>query len=568
MSLLLFIRDAVPITHNGVRNAQNEPLFRPILSPGCQYQSGSKFYLWQITPHPVKGNELMKRLPVGIQTFRDIVQNDYLYVDKTEKIFDLVNNPKGVYFFSRPRRFGKSLLISTLNEIFEGEKELFKDLWISKADYAWEKHPVVRIDFSKSKAKNSNELINYIVYQLDKTALQYGIKLEQTQYDIKFDELLTKLSEINKVVVLIDEYDKPVIDNIENKQLAIELREILKGFYTIIKACDEHIRFVLLTGVSKFSKAGVFSGLNNLKDISMNAGYSSLLGITRQEMESCFKEHIDQFLESEGIDKSELIKKIKYWYDGFCFSRSCEKVFNPFSLLLLFDNSEFSNYWFESATPSFLIKVIKEKDFDITRLKEMEVREESFGTYELENLAVLPLLFQTGYLTIKEYDKDFMTYILGYPNFEVENSFQYSLLSSYSGIHVDGYLIDLIRTLRNEDFETFFDTLKIFFADIPYDLHIKKEKYYQTVFYLIFSLIGLKVEAEVKTNKGRIDAVIIDKDIYIFEFKFNGDKDQALNQIKEKKYFEKYQGKGKKIYLFGVEFADRNVGEWVVEKTF
>jgi hypothetical protein len=243
-------------------------------------------------------------------------------------------------------------------------------------------------------------------------------------------------------------------------------------------------------------------------------------------------------------------------------------VFNPFSLLLLFKKLDFGNYWFESATPGFLIKLMKEKDFDITRLKEMEVREESFGTYELENLAVLPLLFQTGYLTIKEYDKDFMTYILGYPNFEVENSFQYSLLSNYSGIHVDGYLIDLIRTLRNDDFEIFFDTLRIFFADIPYDLHIKKEKYYQTIFYLIFSLIGLKVEAEVKTNKGRIDAVIIDKEIYIFEFKFNGDKDHALNQIKEKKYFEKYQGKGKKIYLFGVEFIDKNVGEWVVEKTF
>ncbi|MEA3385169.1 MAG: AAA family ATPase, partial [Thermodesulfobacteriota bacterium] len=255
----------------------------------------------------------MKRLPIGIQTFRDIIFNDYLYVDKTEKIFDLVNNPKGVYFLSRPRRFGKSLLISTLNEIFEGERELFKDLWIYKADYAWEKHPIVRIDFSKSKARNDSELINYIVYQLDKIALRYGIRLEQTQYDIKFDELLTKLSGINKVVVLIDEYDKPIIDNIENKELAVELREILKGFYTIIKACDEHIRFVLLTGVSKFSKAGVFSGLNNLKDISMNAGYSSLLGITQQEMKSCFKKYIDQFLESENIDKSELIKKITYW---------------------------------------------------------------------------------------------------------------------------------------------------------------------------------------------------------------------------------------------------------------
>lgn len=507
----------------------------------------------------------MKRLPIGIQTFRDIIFNDYLYVDKTEKIFDLVNNPKGVYFLSRPRRFGKSLLISTLNEIFEGEKELFKELRIYRSDYSWEKYPVVRIDFSKEKAENKDDLKGFILYQLKNIADKYGISLTRDQYYEAFDELLTKLSAINKVVVLIDEYDKPIIDNIENKELAVELREILKGFYTIIKACDEHIRFVLLTGVSKFSKAGVFSGLNNLKDISMNVGYSSLLGITQQEMKSCFKKYIDQFLESENIDKSELIKKITYWYDGFCFSRSCEKVFNPFSMLLLFDNAEFGNYWFESATPSFLIKLMKEKNFDVKKMQGLEVREENLSVYEIENLSAVPLLFQTGYLTIKEYDNDFMTYRLGYPNFEVENSFQYALLRSYSYTETDGYLISLIRALRNDDFETFFDTLRIFFADIPYDLQIKKEKYYQTVFYLIFSLIGLKVEAEVKTNKGRIDAVIIDKDVYIFEFKFNGDKDNALRQIKEKKYFEKYQGTGKEIYLFGVEFADRNVGEWVVE---
>ncbi|MCD6185230.1 MAG: AAA family ATPase, partial [Deltaproteobacteria bacterium] len=316
----------------------------------------------------------MKNLPIGIQTFSDIIQNDYLYVDKTEKVFDLVKNPKGVYFLSRPRRFGKSLLISTLNKIFEGEKELFKGLWIYKADLAWEKYPVVRIDFSKSKARNEDELINYIVYQLDKIAQVYGITLKQTQYDIKFDELLTKLNQINKVVILIDEYDKPIIDNIENKKLAIELREILKGFYTIIKACDEHIRFVLLTGVSKFSKAGVFSGLNNLEDISMDAQYSSLLGITMQEMEICFKEHIDLFAKSEGIRKFELIGKIRYWYNGFCFSKSCTKVFNPFSALLLFKKHNFSNYWFESATPSFLIKLIKEKNFDIEKMQNLEVR--------------------------------------------------------------------------------------------------------------------------------------------------------------------------------------------------
>jgi hypothetical protein len=508
----------------------------------------------------------MQELPIGIQTFSDIIQHDYLYVDKTEKIFDLVKNPKGVYFLSRPRRFGKSLLISTLNEIFEGEKELFKDLWIYKTDYVWEKHPVLRIDFSKKKAENKDDLKGFILYQLKNIADNYGISLERDQYDEAFDELLTKLSGINKVAVLIDEYDKPIIDNIDNIDLAVELREILKGFYTIIKACDEHIRFVLLTGVSKFSKAGVFSGLNNLKDISMDTKYSSLLGITGQEMETCFKEHIDRFAEIEGVSNAELIEKITYWYNGFCFSGTCEKVFNPFSMLLLFDNARFSNYWFESATPSFLVKLIKEKSFDIKKMQDLEVREENLSTYEIEDLALVPLLFQTGYLTIKGYDDEFMTYRLGYPNFEVENSFQYALLRSYSYTETNGYLVSLIRALRNDDFETFFDTLSVFFADIPYDLHIEKEKYYQTVFYLIFSLIGLKVEAEVKTNKGRIDAVIIDKDVYLFEFKFNGDKDNALRQINDKRYFEKYQGTGKEIYLFGVEFADRNVGEWAIEK--
>jgi hypothetical protein len=508
----------------------------------------------------------MKELPIGIQTFSDIIQNDYLYIDKTKQIFNLVKNPKGVYFLARPRRFGKSLLISTLNEIFEGEKDLFKDLWIYKTDYAWEKHPVVRIDFSKKKAETKDDLKGFILYQLKNITDKYGISLERDQYDEAFDELLTKLSGINKVVVLIDEYDKPIIDNIENKDLAVELREILKGFYTIIKACDEHIRFVLLTGVSKFSKAGVFSGLNNLEDISMDAGYSSLLGITQQEMDSCFKEHIDLFAKSEEIDKSKLIKKITSWYDGFCFSRKCEKVFNPFSMLLLFKKLDFGNYWFESATPSFLVKLIKEKSFDIKKMQGLEVREENLSAYEIENLTAIPLLFQTGYLTIKEYDNDFMTYRLGYPNFEVENSFQYALLRSYSYTETNGYLISLIRALRNDDFDAFFETLKIFFADIPYDLHIDMEKYYQTVFYLIFSLIGLKVEAEARTNKGRIDAVIIDKDIYIFEFKFNGDKNKALSQIKEKKYFEKYRNMGKEIYLFGVEFTNRNVDEWVVEK--
>ena len=511
----------------------------------------------------------MKKLPIGIQTFRKLIDGNYLYVDKTKNIHRLIVHGS-VYFLSRPRRFGKSLLISTLNEIFEGEKELFKGLWIYKADYAWEKYPVVRIDFSRKKAESRDDLKDFILYRLKIIADKYGVSLERNQYDEAFDELLTKLSGINKVVVLIDEYDKPIIDNIENKDLAVELREILKGFYTIIKACDEHIKFVLLTGVSKFSKAGVFSGLNNLEDISMDVRYSSLCGITGKEMEGCFEEHIGRLTEFEGIEQPELIEKIAYWYNGFCFSRSCEKVFNPFSALLLFKKLSFGNYWFESATPSFLIKLIKEKGFDLNRLDRVKVGESAFSSYEIENLKVVPILFQTGYLTITGYDKERMEYTLAYPNFEVKNSMTECLAEAYSFVErelVHGYAWKLIDALRGHDFDAFFDTLRVFFADIPYDLHIPKEKYYQTVFYLIFSLVGLKVEAEVRTNKGRIDAVIMDKDVHIFEFKLDGDKkDSALRQIKEKGYCEKYQGTGREIYIFGVEFVDRNVGEWVVEK--
>jgi hypothetical protein len=510
----------------------------------------------------------MKKLPIGIQTFRKLIEGNYLYVDKTEHIHRLIVEGS-VYFLSRPRRFGKSLLISTLDEIFQGNKELFEDLWIYNSDYAWEKHPVVRIDFSRKKAENRDDLKGFILHQLNNIAGDYGVSLERDQYDEAFDELLTKLGEINKVVILIDEYDKPIIDNIENKELAIELREILKGFYTIIKASDEHIRFVLLTWVSKFSRAGVFSGLNNLEDISMDTRYSSLLGITREEMECSLNDHIELLARSEGVSRSELIEKITYWYDGFCFSQSCEKVFNPFSILLLFKKLSFRNYWFESATPSFLIKLLKEKEFDLTRLDGVRISESTFSSYEIENLKIMPILFQTGYLTITGFNKERMEYTLAYPNFEVKNSMTEYLAEAYSFVErelVHGYAWKLIDALRDHDLELFFDTVRVFFADIPYDLHIKREKYYQTIFYLIFSLIGLKVEAEVKTNKGRIDAVIIDKDIYIFEFKFDGDKDTALDQIKDKKYFEKYQGAGKNIYLFGVTFADRNVGEWVVEK--
>ncbi|HMV78680.1 MAG TPA: AAA family ATPase [Leptospiraceae bacterium] len=518
----------------------------------------------------------MQPLPIGIQTFKNIREGDFLYVDKTKWIYELVRNPNAVYFLSRPRRFGKSLTLSTLKEIFEGNRELFQGLWIYNADYHWKKYPIIRIDFSKQKAESKEELKRFILEQLDYNAESYGVQLTKKEYFSRFEELIKAISKKDKIVILIDEYDKPIIDHLTKPELAIEMREILKGFYTIIKASDEYLRFVLLTGVSKFSKTGVFSGLNNLNDISMSLRYSAIAGITEEELKNNFKEYTAEFSNTVKISEDELLQKIRHWYNGYCFSGQCEKVYNPFSTLLLFENKEFKNYWFETGTPSFLIDLAKEKDFAISELPIL-AEETSFSTYEVDELDVIPLLFQTGYLTLKGYDPERLLYTLDYPNFEVKNAFLQQFTRRYTNrVFQESKLYGLIDSLRERDFENFFLVLRSIFANIDYDLHIPAEKYYQTIFYLIFTLIGLRVSAEVKTNIGRIDAVIEDRGgIFLFEFKFSGTKEEALAQIRKNKYFEKYLSPAvthgqtalqREIYLFGVEFSDKNAGEWVMEK--
>jgi hypothetical protein len=513
----------------------------------------------------------MKLLPIGIQTFRKIIEGNYLYIDKTKFIYEMVKNPSGFFFLSRPRRFGKSLLLSTLNEIFLGNKEIFKGLSIYDSSYEWKKYPIIRIDFSKQKAENKEQLERFINTQLDSIAIDYGVSLKPNEYFSRFEELIHKLKDFGKIVILIDEYDKPIIDYIEQPELAKEMREILKGFYTIIKASDEHIRFVLLTGVSKFSRTGIFSGLNNLNDISMNQNFSAMLGITETELKENFKEYILEFSNVEKISEEALLDKIRFWYNGYCFTGDCEKVYNPFSTLLLFYNKNFSNYWFESGTPTFLINLAKKNDFTIESIP-LEIGELSFSTYDIEKLQLVPLLFQTGYLTLKGYDKESMLYSLDYPNFEVKNAFLTYLAAEWTKKEApETYIHKLITSLRSRDFELFFQILQSLFANIDYDLHINQEKYYQTIFYLVFTLIGLKVFAEVKTNIGRIDVVIDDKDLFLFEFKLNDTATNALKQIHKNKYFQKYLASdyplgNKKLFLFGVEFKNKNIGEWVLEE--
>ena len=514
---------------------------------------------------------MLKPLPIGIQTFRDIIEGGFLYVDKTRFLYELVKYPKGVYFLARPRRFGKSTLLSTLKEIFEGNRELFQGLWLYESPYRFQAHPIIRIDFSLCPVKTVEELKVELENYVQEIARDYGLTLREGGYQQQFRDLIRQLAAKNKVVILIDEYDKPIIDNIENVKEAQRIREVLKGFYTVIKGMDEYLRFVLLTGISKFSKVGVFSGLNNLLDLTMSPAFASALGITEEELRSYLKDYIADFAGKEGISADALLEQMRHWYNGFCFSAGGENVYNPFSLLILFFQQRFANYWFETGTPTFLIKLIRERNYDVKQIDTLEMDELSFGSYEIEDLKVVPLLFQTGYLTIKGYEKETGLYRLYYPNYEVEHAFLRHLLSSFSQVEnglAGGYLWKLVAALEDKAFDRFFEILDVFFAEIPYDIQIRKERYYQTIFYLIFKLIGLKVDAEVRTSRGRIDAVVeLEAGIFIFEFKLEASEDDALKQIKEMEYFERYRLKGKVINLIGVRFdtEKRGIAGWQIE---
>ena len=511
-----------------------------------------------------------KPVQVSTYTFRDIIENGFLYVDKTRYLYELVRYGKGIYFMARPRRFGKSLMISTLEELFLGNRLLFQGLWINDSDYAWEPHPVIRLDFSRESVTTAEELKEVILSFIEEIAAQYHLQLPKSNYQRQWRKLIQLLAQQGKVVILIDEYDKPLIDNLENLPEAIQIRETLKHFYTVIKAMDQYLRFVFITGVSKFSKVGVFSAMNNLDDLTMDPRFATALGLTDAELRLNFAEHLTQFAQQEGISTDALQQQIREWYNGFCFVRHCESLYNPFSTLQLFNKQYFSNYWFETGTPNFLIKLIKEREYAIEPFEHLDVPELTFSTYAIESLELIPLLFQTGYLTIKDFRQDEFgeVYTLSYPNYEVKRSFLAHLLSAYNQIEValsESHLRHLLSALAAQDLAQFFTVLDVFFANIDYDLYIDQEKYYQTIFYLIFVLLGVRVHAEVKTNRGRIDAVVELRDhIFLFEFKLNHSAEAAVQQIKAMAYFQKYQGQNKPLTLVGANFDSqaRKVTEW------
>lgn len=508
----------------------------------------------------------MKKLPIGKQHLTKLINEDCVYVDKTEIIYRLISTGS-VYFLSRPRRFGKSLTISTLAEIFTGNKELFKGLWIYDK-IEWKTYPIIYIDFSKIGIKEIGTE-KAIVSALNTVAGLYGISLKNKTPGLMFDELIEKTAKKGQVVILIDEYDKPIIDYIDDIPQAEKNREILKNFYSVLKGNDKFIKLLFITGVSKFSKVSVFSDLNHLDDITMDENYNELTGYTEHEIERYFSDYIETASQKFRFQPSALMNEIRNWYDGYSWNGNTF-VYNPYSLLNFFSKQKFEDHWFKSGTPTFLTKLIKKRNFDISRLEGITVTSDVFDKYELSNLETIALLFQTGYLTVKSYDMYTGEYLLSYPNREVRLSFERMLLETLSERTMGENAIllkDLTVALKENNIDRFIHLLKVVFKSITYPLIEKKENYYHSVFYLTIMLLGFDTETEVMTCDGRIDCVIKTGNyIYIVEFKL-GTAQEAIDQISRKQYALKYTGENKKIILIGIGFdvAQKNIGEYLVK---
>lgn len=516
----------------------------------------------------------MKKLPIGIQTFSNIIREDYIYVDKTEGIFNLIQGGQ-YYFLSRPGRFGKSVLVSTLKEIFLGNRELFSGLWIEDK-ISWEKHPVIHLDFSVL-AGFGDQFEGALNRILDGIAAENEITLPGDGIGEKFKSLLEQLGSEARVVVLIDEYDKPINNYIEDTEKAAINREILKTFYSVVKASDPYIKFFFLTGVSRFREVSLFSDLNNLDDITLESDYSNLLGYTEEELRQYFGSYIERLQAEYQSYYSDIYPVIRRWYNGYSWDGK-HFVYNPFSILNLLKKRRFMDYWFSTGTPTFLMKLIRKKNYSVLDLRNQPLNLSFFNKFEVENLEINALLFQTGYLTLKKYD--FFTNIgtLDFPNREVEQSFNIHLLAEFSTESRERNAIlvqQLSESLESGNPEGAIRILQSIFKSISYPLVPgrntrieEQERFYHAIFHSYVRLLGVLIESEVLTIDGRIDAIIRTKDmLYVVEFKI-GSAGDALAQIKSKAYHLPFTGEGKRVLLWGIGFnpETRNIGEHLVEE--
>ncbi len=526
-------------------------------------------------------------MPIGVQSFKDLREKGFIYVDKTEFIWKLITTTK-VYFLSRPRRFGKSLLLSTLKAYFNGQKELFEGLKITELeesqDNPWQKYPVLHIDFNTGIYDCKESLVSNFEFFFNEHEREYG-KSSIKEIANRFKDLIHNAYKKTgkQVVILVDEYDKPLISTMtDNKELYEEYRKILKGFYGVIKSCDEYIRFVFLTGVTKFSRVSIFSDLNSLKDISLRREFSEICGITQEELEANFQPEIKSIAERYNYTKDEVLAELKKRYDGYLFNEEGKHVYNPFSLLGALDAHEFRNYWFATGTPTFLIKLLKDADYDLRKITEnASLDSNALFDYRPDTGNPIPIFFQAGYLTIKDFDREFSTYNLCFPNTEVKQGFFDNLLPEFTSIVKDEtglYIKNFILDLRAKRIDDFMERMYTACSGLPYSLSSKKnekmrERDYQIAFYIIFTLMGYYAEVEPQSHKGRADLIVqTNETVYIFEFKLNKNAtaEEALEQIKEKGYAEKYKKSGKEIILVGAVFNDDITEEtpnrWLIVK--
>ncbi len=513
-----------------------------------------------------------KIYPIGIQNFESLRQDGYFYIDKTALIYKMVKTGR-YYFLSRPRRFGKSLLISTLEAYFQGKKELFEGLAIEKLEKDWVKYPILHLDLNIEKYDKPESLDQILDKSLTAWEKLYGAEPSERSFSLRFAGIIQRAFEQTgqRVAILVDEYDKPMLQAIGDEALQKSFRDTLKPFYGALKTMDGCIKFAILTGVTKFGKVSVFSDLNNLDDISMWNEYIDICGINDKELHENLEPELHEFANAQGMTYDNFCDKLKEYYDGYHFTHNSIGIYNPFSLLNAFKRKEFGSYWFETGTPTYLVKLLKKHHYDLERMAHEETDAQVLNSIDSESTNPIPVIYQSGYLTIKGYDERFGIYSLGFPNREVEEGFVRFLLPFYANtnkVEAPFEIQKFVREVETGDYDAFFRRLQSFFADTPYELVRDLEVHFQNVLFIVFKLVGFYVKAEYHTSQGRIDLLLqTDKYVYVMEFKLNGTAEEALQQINDKQYALPFQTDARKLFKIGINFstATRNIEKWIVE---
>ena len=513
---------------------------------------------------------MLKKMPIGKQDFEMLRKDGYAYVDKTRLVYQMVDTGS-YYFLSRPRRFGKSLLVSTLKAYFEGKREVFDGLEIAQLEKDWTVRPVLMLDLNTEKYDTPEVLEQVLNETLCYWESFYGKNPEEVGLGRRFQGVIRRAAEQtgHRVAILVDEYDKPMLQAIGKPDLQDAYRNTLKGFYGALKSMDAYIKFAFLTGVTKFGKVSVFSDLNNLLDISMDAEYYDICGITQQELLSYFAPEVEVLAEANGMTKEECVEKLRKEYDGYHFEETAPGMYNPFSVLNTLKRKKFGSYWFETGTPTYLVTLLQMHEYNLKEMAQSDVTADVLNSVDITSTNPIPVIYQSGYLTIKDYDPDFKTYTLGFPNAEVEEGFIKYLLPHYTAIDEvgTGFCVkQFVKDVREGRTEQFVERLRSLFADTPYELVKNLENHYQNVLWLLFKLMGFYVQAEYHTSRGRIDLVVKTQDYcYVMEFKLDGSAEEALAQISSKDYALPFQLENQQIVRIGMNFdpTTRNIEKYV-----